>query len=47
MGIEVSGGEYYVDTGGKNTKKMAEYIQNQLKEDELHALCRQIFTDEK
>ena len=27
---------YYVDTVGKNTKKIAEYIQNQLKEDELH-----------
>lgn len=26
----------YVDTAGKNTKKIAEYIQNQLKEDELH-----------
>lgn len=25
---------YYVDTAGKNTKKIAEYIQNQLKEDE-------------
>ena len=24
---------YYVDTVGKNTKKIAEYIQNQLKED--------------
>jgi putative transposase len=24
---------YYVDTAGKNTKKIAEYIQNQLKED--------------
>ena len=27
---------YYVDTVGKNTKKIAEYIQNQLKKDELH-----------
>lgn len=27
---------YYVDTAGKNMKKTAEYIQNQLKEDELH-----------
>lgn len=27
---------YYVDTAGKNTKKIAEYIQNQLKEDEMH-----------
>ena len=24
---------YYVDTVGKNTKKIQEYIQNQLKED--------------
>ena len=26
---------YYVDTVGKNTKKIAEYIRNQLKEDEM------------
>jgi len=26
---------YYVDTVGKNTSQIAEYIQNQLKEDEL------------
>ncbi|MEG0980066.1 MAG: IS200/IS605 family transposase [Oscillospiraceae bacterium] len=26
---------YYVDTAGKNTKKIVEYIQNQLKEDQL------------
>lgn len=26
---------YYVDTAGKNAKKIQEYIQNQLKEDEL------------
>ena len=26
---------YYVDTVGKNTKKIAEYIQNQLKEDQV------------
>lgn len=26
---------YYVDTAGKNTKKIAQYIQNQLREDEL------------
>ena len=26
---------YYVDTVGKNTSRIAEYIQNQLKEDEL------------
>lgn len=27
--------EYYVDTSGKNTKKIAEYIKNQLEEDKL------------
>ena len=27
---------YYVDTAGKNTKKITEYIQNQLKEDMIH-----------
>ena len=27
---------YYVDTVGKNTKPIAEYIKNQLKEDELN-----------
>ena len=27
---------YYVDTVGKNTKKIAEYIKNQLKEDEVN-----------
>lgn len=27
---------YYVDTAGKNTKKTAEYIQNQLKEDQIN-----------
>ena len=26
---------YYVDTVGKNTKKIKEYIANQLKEDQL------------
>ena len=26
---------YYVDTAGKNASRIAEYIQNQLKEDEL------------
>ncbi|MFR1786570.1 MAG: transposase, partial [Ruthenibacterium lactatiformans] len=26
---------YYVDTAGKNTKKIAQYIHNQLKEDQL------------
>ena len=27
---------YYVDTAGKNAKKIEEYIQNQLKEDQLN-----------
>ena len=27
---------YYVDTAGKNAKKIAEYIQNQLKEDQIY-----------
>ena len=27
---------YYVDTAGKNAKKIQEYIQNQLKEDRIH-----------
>lgn len=26
---------YYVDTVGKNTRKIQEYIQNQLKEDQV------------
>lgn len=26
---------YYVDTSGKNAKKIEEYIKNQLKEDEM------------
>ncbi len=26
---------YYVDTVGKNTKKITEYIENQLKEDQI------------
>ena len=26
---------YYIDTAGKNTKKIAEYIKNQLEEDKL------------
>ena len=26
---------YYIDTAGKNAKKIAEYIQNQLKEDQV------------
>ena len=34
--IENSGaGGYYVDTVEKNTKKIQEYIQNQLKEDQV------------
>ena len=27
---------YYVDTAGKNVKRIAEYIQNQLKEDQIY-----------
>jgi len=27
---------YYVDTAGKNAKKIQEYIQNQLREDHIH-----------
>jgi putative transposase len=27
---------YFVDTAGKNAKRIQEYIQNQLKEDQLH-----------
>ena len=26
---------YYIDTAGKNAKKIAEHIQNQLKEDQI------------
>ena len=26
---------YYIDTAGKNAKKIAEYIQNQLKENQV------------
>ena len=33
---------YYVDTVGKNTARIAEYIQNQLKEDKL---CQQLTLD--
>ena len=34
MGTDISGaGGYYVDTVGKNAKKIQEYIQNQIKED--------------
>ena len=32
-GVPVGG--YYVDTAGKNASRVAEYITNQLKEDEL------------
>ena len=36
MGIEVFGvGGYYVDTVGKNAKKIQEYINNQIKEDQI------------
>lgn len=28
-------GGYYVDTAGKNTKRIAEYIANQMKEDQI------------
>ena len=34
---------YYVDTVGKNTKAISEYIRNQLKEDEL---CNQLTIDD-
>ena len=27
---------YYVDTAGKNAKRIEEYIKNQLKEDQIH-----------
>ena len=27
---------YYVDTVGKNEKKIAEYVRNQLKEDQMY-----------
>ena len=27
---------YYVDTAGKNVKKIQEYIKNQIKEDQIH-----------
>lgn len=35
MAIGASGAGYYVDTTGKNAKKIAEYIANQLKEDQI------------
>ena len=36
IGAESSGAKgYYVDTTGKNTSRIAEYIRNQLKEDEM------------
>lgn len=35
--IKVFGAEgYYVDTAGKNAKRIQEYIKNQLKEDQIH-----------
>ena len=35
-----------MDTAGKNTKKLAEYIQNQLKEDAMHdQLTMREYTD--
>ena len=36
---------YYVDTVGKNTKKIAEYIQNQLKEDQIAQQLEMEFED--
>ena len=36
---------YYVDTVGKNTKKIAEYIQNQLKEDREYDQLSMDFED--
>mgnify|MGYP006952258144 CR=1 FL=1 len=32
--INIAAGGYYVDATGKNAQKIAEYIRNQLKEDE-------------
>lgn len=37
---------YYVDTVGKNTKKIAEYIQNQLKEDQITEQLELEFEDQ-
>jgi putative transposase len=36
---------YYVDTAGKNAKKIEEYIKNQLKEDELSGQLTLDMTD--
>ena len=36
---------YYVDTVGKNTKKIQEYIQNQLKEDQVAEQLQLEFED--
>ena len=36
---------YYVDTVGKNTKKIKEYIQNQLKEDQIAEQLQLEFED--
>ena len=36
---------YYVDTVGKNTKKIKEYIQNQLKEDQIAEQLEMEFED--
>ena len=40
-----AGGGYYVDTVGKNTKKIQEYIQNQLKEDQVAEQLQLEFED--
>ena len=36
---------YYVDTVGKNTKKIQEYIKNQLKEDQIAEQLQLEFED--
>lgn len=36
---------YYVDSAGKNAKKIQEYIQNQLKEDEIAEQLEMEFED--
>ena len=36
---------YYVDTVGKNAKKIQEYIQNQLKEDQIAEQLEMEFED--
>lgn len=38
---------YYVDTVGKNTKKIQEYIANQLKEEQLELELEDPFTGKK